>query len=294
MHFGQRNARRSERLAAIEGGLHPERWRRWLQAIETRLEFRSARAFEQAVLDHVAPPAMSLPGKWSVSEVRGRGGARRAWQAYWVGEGVRALQRARDEDPRSWVSGAESLAFGGYYGDLIALIALQLHTASAQTVGAALDVAGIFGQPAMVKTVAELGVHGPSIVVPDYDAMLGSDIACFAVDDTPHLNEAYTLWRRRKRDIALGATFTIARVYLQYGQENRALEAFWDAVAEEAFRHSDLTLEIGVPDIPGTSERALDLGALARRRDADAARSARRFYGADGSNVLSREAEVDD
>jgi hypothetical protein len=211
---------------------HPERWLRWVERCRSTLDL-SRQQLERAVQEaaaHLVP--LPLNGQnWAVGEVyptARRGRTRRTWQAYWIGEAIRAVQRPRIDHPL-WTSGLESLSFGGYYGDLIAIIALAVaDPAASDTI--LLD-ASTFSNPQSACMIETVGIDGRATMNGAYEEMLDESYFCFQVHDTAPFSAALSRWLSTGRQQTLPWAFEVSRACLATGDEVHALELFRTAVA---------------------------------------------------------------
>jgi hypothetical protein len=284
----QQNQITFARTAGVNEPRHPERWLLWLHSRASKLE-RDAKSFERAIVEACARLVPLSAGRnRTVDEVfpkPGRARTRRAWQAFWIGEGIRHIELAAGFWLPGCASGLESLAVGGYFGDLIATIALAVQHPSAET----LMDAGRITQPPVARTLAVPGVHGWSTVVPDYQTIVEKGYRCLFVRDTEPFNAAFARWIDTDRQLRLPWLFETARSRVEENDEAHALELLWDATALRAMEASEL---VGVSM---AEEFGLTMDAVLWKRSHgdDDVIARRRMYGSDGSPIFTDDEEID-
>ena len=210
---------------------HPERWARWLERCRSTLEL-SKPQFVRTIQEAAAPlvPLPSRGRNWAVTEVypkTARGSTRRGWQAYWIGEAIREIQKERLYY-WLWTSGLESLSFGGYFGDLIAVIGLTVgeEALTEDVLEDALTVAN----PASACIIEVPGIEGRATTNGAYEEMLDEWDFCFRLRDTTPFSASLSRWMRSSRQLMLPWAFDAARACVSNGDEVHALELLRSAV----------------------------------------------------------------
>ncbi len=283
----------SRRNVGIAGAFHPDRWERWLDRCATslglpRTEFeREIR--ERALLVVATGDPHATATIQDIYPKKGRGRSRQAWHAYWIGETIRSLQERAGLPARQWASGLESLAFGGYYGDMIAVIGL---ISKNETDGYTRMAAERFAQPKKTREILEPGIHGWTIVCGDYEAMLAENVPHFPISDTRPFNHHFVQWIKNRRG-DFHWLFEFARQRIAAGDENHALEFLWDGFALSQIERSGIN-PVRESDLPENKLFEFNRSVYGQTYDPADAILRRYFYGSDGIQPNDHDADAVD